>query len=402
MLTMVLVLLGYLAVWRAVERPTLGRLAADRAGHRGAALHPVLGVLPRRRGRRRPSSGSSGGAAATQRATALRILARDRGRRSALRPVAADVRVPDAAHRHAVGHADEPADERRARHHRLRRRPHDRGLDARPPARAARVARAVRPHARPLEHRRRPAHRRRASAGSGSSARSRSSAGSRSRSSRGSGFQSRYAAVMYPLFALAVAFGAHRARRPPRAVRAARVHRRWSDSSAACATSSRTGRRRRRSPTRSRAAAKPGDVVGVLPRPARSRRRRACCPARLGARAVHVPAASSRRSSSTGSTTRTATPRRRRTTFAQGLLQRAGGHKIWIVWSTGLPDVRRQVRADPQRPRRRPRRPNETLVRPDDKIYEFMGLTDPSGLWRERSDRPRAHDAPVADPAEGA
>ncbi len=61
-------------------------------------------------------------------------------------------------------------------------------------------------------------------------------------------------------------------------------------------------------------------------------------------------------------------------TYAAGLLKRADGHKIWMVWSTGYRTFDAKCEqilnvlgiARPS---------NATLVRPDDGIYEFMGLT---------------------------
>ncbi len=60
--------------------------------------------------------------------------------------------------------------------------------------------------------------------------------------------------------------------------------------------------------------------------------------------------------------------------FAQGVLDRAGDHRVWYVWSTGyrtfdnkceqILNVLAAARGQ-----------GETLVRPNDDIYEFMGLT---------------------------
>jgi hypothetical protein len=60
--------------------------------------------------------------------------------------------------------------------------------------------------------------------------------------------------------------------------------------------------------------------------------------------------------------------------FAKGVLERAGGHRVWYVWSTGyrtfdnkceqILNVLAAARGQ-----------GETLVRPNDDIYEFMGLT---------------------------
>ena len=167
------------------DRATLpGAAGLHQPRHRGAALHAVLGVLPRRRGRAHPGLGrlaTEGQGAAHRVADHLR----DRRRQPAVRSMARRLRLPDAAHGDAVGHTCEPTDQRGAGHHRLLRWAHGRGLEPGPAARAPRAARTVRPDARPLEHRRRPADLPRRPLGVAGRRARPCSAGCRSRSSPG-------------------------------------------------------------------------------------------------------------------------------------------------------------------------------------------------------------------------
>ena len=60
--------------------------------------------------------------------------------------------------------------------------------------------------------------------------------------------------------------------------------------------------------------------------------------------------------------------------YAQGLLDRAGDRTIWYVWSTGyrtFDDKCERILNYLSVARGQ----NETLVRPNDDLYEFMGLT---------------------------
>ncbi len=60
--------------------------------------------------------------------------------------------------------------------------------------------------------------------------------------------------------------------------------------------------------------------------------------------------------------------------YAQGLLRRAGKHKIWMIWSTGyrtFGDKCEQILNVLAGARGQ----GDTPVRPDDQLYEFMGLT---------------------------
>ncbi len=187
----------------------------------------------------------------------------------------------------------------------------------------------------------------------------------------GSGFQSRYAAVMYPLFALTVAFGLitisdHRVRYGLLAfivlvgfMGGARnvVTNRTQASEVADLITATSGK---------------GDVVGYCPDqlgPDVSR----LLPARLALGQYAFPNFDSPRfvdwvDYEDRNTAASADD------YAKGLLERAGDHKVWLVWSTGyrtfdnkcelvlnyLSEARGQ---------------NETLVRPNDDLYEFMGVT---------------------------
>jgi hypothetical protein len=187
----------------------------------------------------------------------------------------------------------------------------------------------------------------------------------------GSGFQSRYAAVMFPLFALAVAFGLvvigdNRVRYAVLAfivlvgfVGGARnvVTNRTQASEVADQITAGAGK---------------GDVVGYCPDqlgPATSR----LLPTRLALSQYEFPKFESPRFVDWvdyEDRNVAANP----DDYAKGLLDRAGDHKIWMVWSTGYrtfdtkcEQILNYLSAA--------RGQNETLVRPNDDLYEFMGLT---------------------------
>ena len=186
----------------------------------------------------------------------------------------------------------------------------------------------------------------------------------------GTAFQTRYSAMCFPLYLLAVAFGflCFRDRRVQvglltiavaigfvSGVRNARTDRTQATQVAAAI----------------RAEARPGDVVGYCPDqvgPDVSR----LLPARLGLRQYAYPlladparidwvdyAARNRRAS----------PAR----YAQALLDRAAGHTVWFVWSGGYRTYGLQCeRVIDELNRRRGAR--ATVVEPDPKVFEHMGL----------------------------
>ena len=103
-LVMLFVALGYLAVVRALERPTAVRLVERGAAHRRVALHPLLVVLAARghRGRR----GRGRGPRRSRRTCRAAARARCARRRPAHVPaVGSGLPVPAAPHRDAVGRA---------------------------------------------------------------------------------------------------------------------------------------------------------------------------------------------------------------------------------------------------------------------------------------------------------
>lgn len=187
----------------------------------------------------------------------------------------------------------------------------------------------------------------------------------------GSGFQSRYAAVMYPLFALAVAFGLivigdHRVRY---ALLAFIVVIGFIGGARNIVTN------RTQAPEvadQITASSGTGDVVGYCPDqlgPAVSR----LLPSRLALGQYAFPKfASPRFVDWVDYEDRNAAVNP--DDYAKGLLERAGDHKIWLVWSTGYrtfdnkcEQILNYLSAA--------RGQNETLVRPNDDLYEFMGLT---------------------------
>jgi mannosyltransferase len=192
----------------------------------------------------------------------------------------------------------------------------------------------------------------------------------------GSGFQSRYAAVMYPLFALAVAFG----------LVAIGDHRIRYGLLAFIVFVGFVGGARNIVTNRTQAsevtdqitaASTEGDVVGYCPDqlgPAVSR----LLPARPALGQYVFPTLGSPRFVDWvdyEDRNAAANPDE----YAQELLDRAGDGTIWMVWSTGYrtfdnkcEQILNYLSAS--------RGQNETLVRPNDDLYEFMGLTrfDPS------------------------
>ncbi|MGZ4688499.1 MAG: glycosyltransferase family 39 protein [Acidimicrobiia bacterium] len=187
----------------------------------------------------------------------------------------------------------------------------------------------------------------------------------------GSGFQSRYAAVMYPLFALAVAFGLlafgdHR-------IRYGLLTLLVLVGFVGGARNVITNRTQASQVTdRITEAAAPGDVVAYCPDqlgPDVSR----LLPPRLALKQYAFPHLQSPKFVNWvdyKDRNNAADPN----VFAHTLLRRAAGHKIWMVWSTGyltFGDKCEQVLNVLSSARHQ----GETLVHPDDGIYEFMGLT---------------------------
>jgi hypothetical protein len=185
-----------------------------------------------------------------------------------------------------------------------------------------------------------------------------------------SGFQSRYASVMYPFFALAVAFGIVVI--GDRRVRYGLLTFIVLIGFVGGARNVVTNRTQASQVTdQITAAAKPGDVVGY-------------CPDQLGPDVSRLlPASPALRQytfPSFGSPkfvdwvdyadrNAKASP----DAYAQGLLKRAAGHTIWMVYSTGYKtfdgkceEILNSLAAA--------RSQGTNLVTPDDKIYEFMGL----------------------------
>ncbi len=204
-LVILLVFVGYLAIMRVLDRPSWGRLLCSRLVTAAAALHALLGVRAARR-RRAWLLVARGAATPTTSAVrhALAIGALVVGALTFI-PWLPTFRVPGPAHRHAVGRAREPGREHRRggedvrRQHPRRRAGRccswscsavfARGIDRRhlerrplDPARAVRIEVAI----GFLTLGARPA---------------------RSPGSTGTTFEGRYAAVMFPLFLLAAAFG---------------------------------------------------------------------------------------------------------------------------------------------------------------------------------------------------
>ena len=355
MLTMVLVLLGYLAVLAR------GRAAQPRSARSPVALvtaallytqYWAFFLVGRRRRDPAVDRVARPGRAAQRPRCA--IILRDGRRRPALRPVAADVRCTRCSTPERRGtRPTSPPTNTALGHHRLRRRPHDRGLDDRPAARAARAARAVRTRARPVADRRRPAHVRRGAVGV---ARRRAHAVRRALAlvPRGQRLPVAVRVGDVPALRARRRVRPHRARRPPDPLRRARVHRRWSASSAACATSSRTAPRRRRSPTRSARAAKPGDVVAYCPDQLGPDVVAPACPTRSALKQYTFPTFESPKFVDWvdyEDRNNAASP----DAYAHELLRASGQSQDLVRLVHRLPDVRRQVRADPQRPRRGPR-----------------------------------------------
>ena len=355
MLAMVLVLAR---VPRAVARGgEAEHRAADpgRAGHRRAALHAVLGVLPRRCRRGHAALAGVAPERGEERRTALRIVLAIAVGWPAVRAVAA---------RRSPTRCSTPA----RRGTRRRARPRTRrsaiidfaggrmieGWTLVLPLVLLALLALRRPRPGPVEHRRRPAHGRRACAGSGWSGSLTLFGGLTLSFFAGSGFQSRYAAVMYPLFALAVAFGIIVL--GDQRMRYGRARRSWwwSASSAACATSSPTARRPPgHRPDHARRAAR--RRRRVLPGPARSRRLAAAAGRPRRSKQYTFPNFESPKFVDWvdyADRNRRGIARRR---SPSGLLERAGDHRIWFVWSTGYRTFDNKCEQMLNAPRCRPR-----------------------------------------------
>jgi mannosyltransferase len=186
----------------------------------------------------------------------------------------------------------------------------------------------------------------------------------------GSGFQSRYAAVMYPLFALAVAFGllVFGDTRVRYALLAFIVVIGFIGGARNVVTNRTQASQVTDQIT---AAAKPGDVVGY-------------CPDQLGPDVSRLLPASPALKQYTFP--RFESPKfvdwvdyadrnakSNPDAYAQGLLKRAAGHTIWMVYSTGYKTLEGKCEAI-LNSLAAARGQNENLVTPDDDIYEFMGL----------------------------
>jgi hypothetical protein len=187
----------------------------------------------------------------------------------------------------------------------------------------------------------------------------------------GSGFQSRYAAVMYPFFALAVAFGvvALGDKRLRYGVLTFVVVLGFMGGVRNAATN-RT--QAHEVADEISAVARPGDVVAYCPDqvgPDVSR----LLPDGLGVKQYTFPKFESPKFVDWvdyADRNAKASP----DAFAQGILDRAGDHKVWYVWSSGyrtfdnkceqILNVLSAARGQ-----------GETLVRPNDDFYEFMGVT---------------------------
>jgi uncharacterized membrane protein len=187
----------------------------------------------------------------------------------------------------------------------------------------------------------------------------------------GSGFQSRYAAVMYPFFALAAAFGIivlgdKRVRYGVLTfvvivgfvggVRNVVTNRTQAHEVADQIT----------------AVAQPGDVVAYCPDqlgPDVSR----LLPADLGVKQYTFPKFESPKFVDWvdyADRNAAASP----DDFAKGILERAGDHRVWYVWSTGYRTFDNKCE-QMMNVFAASRGQGETLVRPNDDIYEFMGVT---------------------------
>lgn len=187
----------------------------------------------------------------------------------------------------------------------------------------------------------------------------------------GSGFQSRYASVMYPLFALAVAYGLIVL--GDRRVRYGLLTFIVVLGFVGGARNAATNRTQASQVTdRITEAAAPGDVVAYCPDQLGPDVER-LLPSRLGLKQYTFPKLEPPKFVDWvdyADRNAAASPDE----FGTEVLRRAGDHKIWMVWSTGyltfddkceqLLNVLAAARGQ-----------NETLVRPDDAIYEFMGLT---------------------------
>jgi uncharacterized membrane protein len=186
-----------------------------------------------------------------------------------------------------------------------------------------------------------------------------------------SGFQARYAAVMFPFFALAVAFGLI-------AIGDVRVR---SGFLAVIVLVGFVGGLRNAVTNRTQAsevadqisaAAQPGDVVAYCPDqvgPDVSR----LLPDRLGLHQVTFPRLESPKFVDWvdyKDRNAAASP----DDFAQKVAARAGDHNIWLVWSPGYRtfDNKCEMIINALASSRGG---GETLVRPNDNLYEFMGLT---------------------------
>jgi hypothetical protein len=187
----------------------------------------------------------------------------------------------------------------------------------------------------------------------------------------GTGFQSRYAAVMYPLFALAVALGITVL--GDRRVRYALLVFIVAVGLVGGVRNIVTNRTQASQVTdKITAAAKPGDVVVFCPDqlgpdvsrllPKAPRLQQVAFPDLQSPRFVDwVDYADRNREASVDE-------------FTQGILARADGRTIWFVWSQNYRTFDGKCE-QAMSLLSAARSGNESLVFPDDKIYEFMGLT---------------------------
>ncbi len=186
-----------------------------------------------------------------------------------------------------------------------------------------------------------------------------------------SGFQSRYASVMFPFFALAVAFGTIVI--GDQRVRYGLLAFIVVIGFVGGARNVVTNRSQASEVTdRITAAAKPGDVVGYCPDqlgPDVSR----LLPGSLPVEQYTFPRFESPKFVDWvdyADRNARASPE----AYAQGLLHRAAGHTIWMVYSTGYKTLEGKCEAI-LNALAAARDRNQNLVQPNDDIYEFMGLT---------------------------
>ena len=340
---------GYLALSRALEDPTPGRLVAVGAGHRGPALHPLLGPVP---GRWWPAPGWRWRIVADGRRAAGPA---GHDRRSLLWLPWAPVFVFQTLH---TGHALDLAGERRrpARASSATSPGADPGAallmfatfalflfgmfgrtavpgtpstpsDPTGTSDRSRPGRAV-----VLELRPRPAWRPLAGIASGTLG-----VAVVLGAVANAAFVARYTAVVLPLFLLVVATGVAvlPGRRVPGRLRGRAVPGRAADRVGRERPAAHPGRPGRRGAQRPGPARRRG---GLLPRPARPGGRPP--PPGAGRDRDHLPAGDRARSGSTGSTTRRSSPAPTSTRSPRRPWpELAPGHTLWLVWRDGYPGL---------------------------------------------------------------